>query len=170
MLRIALAAPLLLLSLLGAAKANFEDGLQAYYRMDFEGALAALEPLAEADHVQAQYQLGIMFYRGEGVLQNHETAFHWFQRAARNGDPDAQFNLGLMYANGTGVAQDYLQAHIWFSLAARAYARGEREGAERKDWAIRDPRLAARNRDWAAAKLTSDQIAEARRQIGNWRP
>ena len=55
-------------------------------------------------------------------------------------------------------------------MAARAYATSERQGAERRDWAIKDPQLAARNRDWAAAKLTSEELAEARRQIGAWRP
>lgn len=88
----------------------------------------------------------------------------WFQRAAQSGDPDAQYNLGLMYANGTGVAQDHLLAHVWFSLAANGYARGGGQS-----WAIKDPRLAARNRDWAAAKLSSEEIAEARRQIQTWK-
>lgn len=164
MLRIALAVPLLCLSFLTPAAASFEDALQAYYRMDFETALATLEPLAESEDTQAQYQLGIMYYRGEGVLQDYEEAVRWFEQAAQSGDPDAQFNLGLMYANGTGVAQDHLQAHVWFSLAANGYARGEQ-----RHWAIRDPRLAARNRDWAAAKLSSDQIAEARQQISAWK-
>lgn len=155
---------LLVLSLPRPAWADFNEGLQSYYRMSFSKALAAWRPLAEQGHAKAQYQLGVMFYYGEGVPQSYDQAAEWYGRAAEGGDADAQFNLGLMYAHGIGVTRDFVAAHVWFNLAASVYARRQRE-----TWAISNPKLAARNRDWAASKLTSDQIADARQRVQAWR-
>ena len=155
---------LLALAPLGAAGADFNDGLQSYYRMSFSKALATWRPLAEDGHPKAQYQLGVMYYYGEGVPQDYNKAAEWYERAAEGGDADAQFNLGLMYAHGIGVEQDYLSAHVWFNLAATVYAKRNRE-----TWAIQDPKLAARNRDWSLSKLTTTQIAEARRRVQAWK-
>ncbi len=51
---------------------------------------------------------------------NHqkEKAFHWFQNAAKQGDPQAQYQLGEMLLNGEGVKQDKVAAYSWFSLAS----------------------------------------------------
>jgi TPR repeat protein len=146
------------------AWADFQDGLQAYYRLDFRTALREWHPLAEQGDPKASYQLGILYYRGEGVLQDHEEAAKWFEKAADAGDPDAQYNLGLMYANGQGIETDLVRAHVWFTLAASGYADGTG-----RSWAIRDPGWAARNRNWSAAQLSPDEIAEAWRLIQEWR-
>lgn len=51
---------------------------------------------------------------------NHqkEKAFHWFEKAAKQGDPQAQYQLGDMLLNGEGVKQDKVAAYSWFSLAS----------------------------------------------------
>lgn len=51
---------------------------------------------------------------------NHqkEKAFHWFEKAAKQGDPQAQYRLGEMLLNGEGVKQDKVAAYSWFSLAS----------------------------------------------------
>jgi TPR repeat protein len=51
---------------------------------------------------------------------NHqkEKAFHWFENAAKQGDPQAQYQLGEMLLNGEGVKQDKVAAYSWFSLAS----------------------------------------------------
>ncbi|MEC9412521.1 MAG: SPOR domain-containing protein [Pseudomonadota bacterium] len=51
---------------------------------------------------------------------NHqkEKAFHWFEKAAKQGDPQAQYQLGEMLLNGEGVKQDKVAAYSWFSLAS----------------------------------------------------
>lgn len=146
------------------ASAGFRDGLQAYYRLDYRTALKEWEELADEGNPGAQYQLGVMYYRGEGVAQDYGEAAKWFRAAANNGDADAQFNLGLMYSHGQGVSQDFVQAHLWFSLAAWRYA-----NSKGHHWAIEDIYLAARNRNWALAKLNPEQIAEARRLVQDWK-
>ncbi len=150
--------------LVGTAWAGFEAGLQAYYRLDYASAVEEWRPLAENGHATAQYQLGILYYRGEGVVQDDRKAAIWFEKAAEAGDADAQFNLALMYLHGRGVPQNFVRAHMWFSLAAWRYS-----NAARQDWAIRNTRWAARNRDWVLAQLSPKQIAEARRLVKNWK-
>jgi TPR repeat protein len=164
MKRTALGIILLCFGFAGPASAEFRDGLQAYYRLDYKTALNEWQALAEQGDAGAQYQLGVMHYRGEGVIQNYDEAAKWFRAAAENGDADAQFTLGLMYSHGQGVEQDYVQAHLWFSLAAWRYA-----NSEGRAWAIEDTYWAARNRNWALAKLSPAQIAEARRLVQEWK-
>jgi uncharacterized protein len=66
----------------------------------------------------AQYQLGLMYYKGQGVAQDYKQAAFWYQKAADQGNANGQYNLGVMYDNGRGVAQDYKQAAFWYQKAA----------------------------------------------------
>ncbi len=56
-----------------------------------------------------------------------------------------------MYAEGDGVPPDYVQAFMWFNLASL-------QGYEK----------ANKNRDIAAEKMSSEQIAEAQRMAREW--
>jgi hypothetical protein len=152
----ALSTIVVLLALtLPAGGQDFQAGLDAYSGGDYATALREWKPLAEQGHAKAQYNLGILYSIGRGVLQNYAEALKWYRLAAEQGYADAQYNLGLMYENGTAVAQDYVQAHMWFNLAA---ARGTSPGAE----------IAAENRDIAATSMSPAQIAVAQRLAREW--
>src|SRR6185295_10646515 len=66
----------------------------------------------------AQFNLGLLYYSGEGVPQDHAEAVKWYRKAAEQSFARAQFNLGLMYAKGETVPKDYVLAHLWCNLAA----------------------------------------------------
>lgn len=101
------------------AKADdFWDGLEAYLDGDYTTAFGLWEPLAVSGHAAAQFQLGWMYHKGEGVVQDDQEAAKWYRMAAEQGDTDAQFNLGVTYANGYGVLQDYKEAVKWYRKAA----------------------------------------------------
>lgn len=51
-----------------------------------------------------------------------------------------------MYSNGQGVVQDYMRAHMWYNLAA-----------------VTGDTVPVENRDLVAAKMTTQQIAEAQK-------
>ncbi len=145
--------------LLGAqAQPGFEDGLLAYHRGDHAAAMEIWRPLAEQGHASAQYSLGLLYYRGEGVLPNPKRAAKWYHKAADQGDPDAQLNLGLMYAQGDGLKRNYVTAYKWFALAFFHYPAGE----------SRDN--AFRNRENVAAAMTAPQIEKAERLVRRWKP
>ena len=152
MKRIALAAVLLVL-LVGPARAGFDEGLAAYERGDYATALKEFRPLAAQGNAAAQNNLGLMYSNGAGVPQDDAEAVKWYRKAAVQGYAAAQYNLGGMYGNGEGVTQDYVQAHIWYNLAA---AQGDED--------------ARKNRDLVAKRMTPAQVAEAQRLAREWKP
>jgi len=113
--------PVLLLTLLvgnPAFSTDWVKGLTAFGSGDYATALREWRPLAKQGYAPAQYNLGFMYSKGQGVPQDYKTAVKWYRLAAEQGDADAQFNLGLKYAKGQGVPQDYKTAVKWYSLAA----------------------------------------------------
>jgi len=80
--------------------------------------LKKLEQQASQGNAIAQYNLGVMYYNGEGVPQDYAQAMKWLRLAADQGLVEAQYNLGVMYENGQGVPQDDAQAMKWYRLAA----------------------------------------------------
>jgi hypothetical protein len=78
----------------------------------------ALRVRAEAGDAYAQYDLGYMYYEGEGVPRDDAEAARWIRLAADQGHAAAQVNLGVMYADGRGVPQDDAEAVRWYRLAA----------------------------------------------------
>ena len=87
---------------------------------DFSGTLKA----AKQGKAEAQYNLGVMYYNGQGVNKDYSKAVYWYTKAAEQGGAEAQFKLGLMYNNGLGVNEDYTKAVYWHTKAA------EQGGAE----------------------------------------
>jgi len=117
--------------LLGSAgcdeSADFQKGVTAYNSGDYATALREWKPLAKQGDASAQYNLGIMYKKGEGVPQDDKTAVKWYRLAAKQGHADAQFGLGVMYKNGWGVPQDDKTAVKWYKLAAKqGYAPAQR--------------------------------------------
>jgi TPR repeat protein len=96
-----------------------DDAQAAYDRKDYAGAIALLQPLADAGDPLAQTQLAYMTYEGKGVKTNAAAAAEWYRRAAEQGDANAQYNLGVMYENGEGVQRDLGEAARWWQLAAQ---------------------------------------------------
>lgn len=73
---------------------------------------------AEYGDAEAQFNLGKMYYKGEGVARDYVQAEIWFTKVAEQGYAHAQFYLGNLYQKGYGVPQDKLQAVKWFTKAA----------------------------------------------------
>ena len=65
-------------------------------------------------HAEAQYNLGVMYYEGQGVRQDYHKAVEWFCKAANQGFAQAQNNLGVMYDEGQGVRQKYSNRHKFY--------------------------------------------------------
>ena len=42
--------------------------------------------LAEQGYAKAQFNLGVMYYQGDGVLRNYAKALEWYKQAAEQGD------------------------------------------------------------------------------------
>jgi len=172
----------LMLLVIPAQAQDFYTGLAAALRGDYATALQEWRPLAEQGDASAQFNLGWMYDKGEGVPQDDREAVRWYRRAAEQGDAKAQNNLGVMYNNGEGVAQDYREAVRWYRRAAEQgnakaqnnlgmmYNNGEgvaQDYITAHVWfniaAANGNTKASENRDIAASKLSADALIEAQR-------
>ena len=72
----------LVIALALPAWADVQAGVDAYSRGDYATALQELEPLAEKGHAMAQFTLGLMYFKGQGVPQDYVRAHMWFNLAA----------------------------------------------------------------------------------------
>jgi TPR repeat protein len=140
-----------------AVAGPFEDGVAAYRRGDYATALRLYRPLADGGSASAQYNIGIMYDKGQGVPQDYAEAISWYRKAADQGHSTAQNNLGAMYNDGTGVPQDYVLAYMWFNLAASGLKAPESD-------------IAVKNRDRVATRMTAAQIAESQKLAREWKP
>jgi localization factor PodJL len=66
----------------------------------------------------AQYRLGGMYEKGQGVAKDMEAARRWYERAAQAGHVKAMHNLAVLHAEGGLGAPDYTTAAYWFGKAA----------------------------------------------------
>ena len=100
--------------------------------------------VAENGDANAQYNLGVMYSYGYGILESDAEAVKWYRLAAEQGNANAQFSLGVMYSNGEGVPQNNTRAYVWYSVAAA-------QGHE----------YAGRNRDIVSEILTPTLLGQA---------
>ena len=70
---------------------------------------------AASDYAQAQYYLGVLSYYED---RDYETAYHWYDLAAKQGNADAQLAMGMMNYNGEFVKRNYNEAFRLTQLAA----------------------------------------------------
>ena len=118
-LQVTLFALIMCILTVGLVSADYQAGVEAYERGDYETALQNLTPLAEEGNPKAQFHLGQMYARGDGVSQNDAEAAKLYKKAAEAGNTIAQFVLGLWYEKGRGVPKDKGEAVKWYYKAAQ---------------------------------------------------
>jgi TPR repeat protein len=101
-----------------ALSGDFQKGWTAYSSLDYAGAKAEWQDLADAGDADAAYGMGLLYGNGFGVDMNDELALKYYGIAAEQGHADAAFNLAVMHQNGWGVPQDDEIANKWYRLAA----------------------------------------------------
>jgi TPR repeat protein len=186
---IGLVAVALFVGSMTAHAADFSAGYKAYQRRDYTAALQIFRQLADQGNARAQFSLGVMYNKGQGVTQDYEAALRWYREAADQGYVLAQYNIGLMHSKGQGVPQDYAEAATWYRKAAEQgysaaqtrlgdmYVLGQgvaQDYVQAHMWfnlaAARGQKLARINRNRLAKQMTPEQIAEARRLAREWKP
>ena len=80
--------------------------------------IPSLTALAEKGDANAQNELGVRHYSGQGVKKNFNEALKWFTKAAAQEHPKAQYNLGVLCEKGEGVIENDKEAVKWFTKAA----------------------------------------------------
>jgi len=115
-----LTAVLVALLAAGVASADFQAAMDAYNAGEFEKAYDGWLPLAESGNAAAQFNVGLLYERGEGRERDSEEAIRWYVQAAENGFAQAQFRLGEIYETGEQVERDLIEARKWFFVASEA--------------------------------------------------
>jgi TPR repeat protein len=97
--------------------ADTAAGLAAFKNKDYQRAYQEFKAGADAGQAEAEFDLGVMYAQGFGVLRDLNAAASWYRKAAEQGNAEAQFALGQMYAHGWGVPRDTADAIRWFQMA-----------------------------------------------------
>lgn len=88
---------------------------------------------AALDDPDAQYDLAVRFFSGDGVPQDPARAALLWERVAETGDPTAQSNLGFVLLTGHGgIPADPERALVYLHQAS---ASGHSEAAVHLAWA-----------------------------------
>ena len=189
----AIGLALALAALAGATSARAGDredcsNAEAVLKIEPARAVTACRRLAEQGNVEAEVNLGAMYFNGWGVSPDYATAAKWYRKAADQGDPGAQYNMGDMCAHGWGEPQDYAEAAMWYQKAADQgdsdaqynlgviYAEGRgvpRSYVQAHMWwslsAAGGDALAGKARDELAVRMTAAQIEQATALAVAWR-
>src|SRR5271169_4908695 len=107
-----------------AARHLIRTGLAACARGRYGKAFEDFAKAAASGDVEGQFQLGLLYARGQGVVGSLGDAIVWFRRAAERGHAEAQHQLSLAYLHG-GHADG--GAPNWYDRAAAV----DREFADR---------------------------------------
>ena len=170
-----------------ATFADYEEGVEAAFSGDFETAFSEFTAAAEGGLSLAQYNLGILYFTGQGVSKNLEEAFKWTKAAAEQGHLNAQFNLGSLYFDGQGTEQNISEGIDWFILAAKdghgnsAYSLAkifqtgdsvESDQVQAHAWAalseMNDHPEGNLLKKEIAESLNTEEISQARRLFATW--
>jgi TPR repeat protein len=117
---------------------SYEDGAAALRAKDYPRARLIWSALALQGDPRAQYSLGRMYEKAQGVDRDFEEALRWYRKSADQGHADSQYRVAVAYSFGLGgVIKDDATAAKWLHraaenghrksqrLLARAYESGE---------------------------------------------
>lgn len=108
-------------------------------------------------HCVAQYNLGLMYGEGRGVLRNRATALMWLSKAAGRGHAGAQYHMGVRQhlASKTcppsNASECRIEALKWLQLASRHRCPGAGAASE-----------------FVALEMTRQEVAEGGRRANEF--
>ncbi|HEY9126400.1 MAG TPA: tetratricopeptide repeat protein [Acidobacteriaceae bacterium] len=102
----------------GHAYAQANLSFRRYAADDFSEAFTWCQRAAFSHLAWAQYNLGLMYRKGEGVAQSDQEAARWYRLAADQDYAEAQQKLAELYYFGQGVPLSHAQAAAWYRRAA----------------------------------------------------
>jgi hypothetical protein len=92
---------------------------RAYQKMsEFGQAAEHFRAAAVKGNACAQFNLGLLYERGDGVVKSDAEALSLYMKAADSGFGWAFFNLGNMYADGRSVKRDQKKALEFYRRSA----------------------------------------------------
>lgn len=93
---------------------NYLNASTAEATGQYEIAAKYYAKAADIGNIDAQYRLGTLYARGQGVQMNLADASYWYHKAALSGNSSARVELAQLYLSGYGVEQDKVKALAWY--------------------------------------------------------
>lgn len=94
------------LTTVSCANQQMKEGVTCYRAKKYQKAFDIFSRLADKGHVKARFNIGVMYYYGQGVKQNYKEAFKHFIIAAEDHMPMSEYIAGQMYIKGVGVKRN----------------------------------------------------------------
>jgi TPR repeat protein len=89
-------------------------------KRDYRRALRIYSQVASRGHPGAQYNLGLMYMRGQGAKKNISRGLRWINYAARKRYPAALATLGELYWKGKHLKKSRSRAMMMYLVATRS--------------------------------------------------
>ena len=121
-------------------------------------ALRWCSAAAEQGDPKASFYLASLYVAGPNVDLNRKETNRLYQTAAQGGVAEAQIIIGLDYADDDNLPVDFVQAYRWLTLASSATTAGQ------------DLTDIISLRESVRTRLSTEQLAEARRMVLEWQP
>lgn len=98
-----------------APASDLQEGLRAYSQRNFAAAIRYWAPLAQRGDPAAQYNLGRLYARGEGVARDLPEAYKWFTLASMGGRREGEQARQAIIRSMTPVqqAEGLRRAEAW---------------------------------------------------------
>lgn len=114
-----LAVTLVTFLLAPSAWASFDAAMDAYRDGRFQEAFNSFLELAKEGDETAQFNVAVMYYRGEGVARDYPKAFAWMELAAQRGERENIFAQQILITRmsmaaireGLALARQYAHRH-----------------------------------------------------------
>jgi TPR repeat protein len=94
---------------------DLQDALRAYSQRNYAVAIRLWGPLAQRGDPIAQYNIGRMYARGEGVGRDYAEAYKWFTLCAAAGrrEGDQARNAIARLMTPVQMAEGLRRAEVW---------------------------------------------------------
>ncbi|HHT9952118.1 TPA: tetratricopeptide repeat protein [Legionella pneumophila] len=109
----------LLSFILLASSVTYSEDVKGSNKENYSSELQEIQTLAEKGNPGAQFNLGVMYRKGQSVPQNYILSYMWYFIAGTNGDKDAMKDRNKIAKNMTKsqiekaqlMAQEWLKKH-----------------------------------------------------------
>ncbi|MDQ6997238.1 MAG: hypothetical protein Q9M17_00820 [Mariprofundus sp.] len=100
-------------SINAVAAVDAQECLQSYYMKSYARALPLCQAAAQAENEQAQFVLGMMYAKGNGVQRDFQNASRWLKAASQQGHLAARYKLQRLENSLSEQARKKQISSLW---------------------------------------------------------
>ena len=98
----------------------FEEGSKRYEEGKATQASELYKKACDNDNMQGCTQLGILYFTGDGVKENHKKAKKLFVKGCKKHYAQACYHLGTIYKRGgNGIERNYRKSRMFYAFGCK---------------------------------------------------